>query len=795
MNQLAVLELKGNLNNQGFYVTLHLSQGDLASSMTIDGYLPPSTLLFDDLIQWQQDYRRLATPSRAIKPYKIKYDGTINPLEACRKSAQQLGEQFQSWLRSESFRDVELRLRQVLMPDDSVQVLIRTANAEVQALPWHLWDFIEQYPKAEIALSGGHSYACSSETNLAASDSEQVNILAVLGDRTNIDIESDCQTLNQLPGARVEFLVEPTHQELNDILYEQSWDILFFAGHSETKPQGEGVLRLNSTTHLTIDEVRYGVRRAIANGLQLAIFNSCDGLGLAQALAQLQLPQMIVMREIVPDVVAQQFLKYFLGAFSQGQSLHLAQREARERLQGMEKNYPCASWLPVIYQPLGRTLLSWHDLQQRSLPLVQLNPLRRTDRLHRQTISRTALVSFIFTSLVMGVRFLGGLQLLEFWTFDRLMRLRPAEGLDERILLVTIDEADLRYQDEQGYERDGSLSNQALAIALQKLKPYDPVVVGVDIFRERPVTGKFKPVVKAIKSAQTNHYNNFSEVDSNLKLPENTIFTCQVEIGEKLDTIYPPPSIELVQLGFSNIVSDPDKLIRRHLIGMSPDTGCNTDKSFSYQVAGKYLQHKSDFQATRLHRTLIINGVEFPNLNRHSGAYHSVEMGGYNTLLNYRATEAIAPTLSLSELLEGVQDNRLADLVSDRIILIGTIARSFGDYHLTPYGEMAGVEVQAHMISQILSAVEDNRPLLRTLPPWGDVLLVYVGTLGIAGVMMLLRIRGQMILAVLATLFGLSVLCFLALKVGWWLPLIPAVIGCAVMTGFIQYSCTMQKQD
>jgi hypothetical protein len=65
--------------------------------------------------------------------------------------------------------------------------------------------------------------------------------------------------------------------------------------------------------------------------------------------AELQLPQMIVMREVVPDLVARQFLKYFLGAFSQGQSLHLAEREARERLQGMEKDYPCASWLPTIY--------------------------------------------------------------------------------------------------------------------------------------------------------------------------------------------------------------------------------------------------------------------------------------------------------------------------------------------------------------------------------------------------------------------------------------------------------------
>ncbi|PZO11377.1 MAG: hypothetical protein DCF25_19485 [Leptolyngbya foveolarum] len=56
------------------------------------------------------------------------------------------------------------------------------------------------------------------------------------------------------------------------------------------------------------------------HGLTLAIFNSCDGLGLAkylsQAIAPISVPYIIVMREAVPDAVAQTFLKYFLAAFS-----------------------------------------------------------------------------------------------------------------------------------------------------------------------------------------------------------------------------------------------------------------------------------------------------------------------------------------------------------------------------------------------------------------------------------------------------------------------------------------------
>ena len=49
-------------------------------------------------------------------------------------------------------------------------------------------------------------------------------------------------------------------------------------------------------------------------------------------------------------IVAQQFLKSFLTAFSNGKSLYLSVRLAREQLQGLEDRYPCASWLPTICQ-------------------------------------------------------------------------------------------------------------------------------------------------------------------------------------------------------------------------------------------------------------------------------------------------------------------------------------------------------------------------------------------------------------------------------------------------------------
>ncbi|HEY9806533.1 MAG TPA: ABC transporter substrate-binding protein, partial [Candidatus Obscuribacterales bacterium] len=57
--------------------------------------------------------------------------------------------------------------------------------------------------------------------------------------------------------------------------------------------------------------------------------------------------------------VAQAFLRYFLQAFAQGQSLYLSVRQAREQLQGLEGDFPCASWLPVLCQNPVESPLTW----------------------------------------------------------------------------------------------------------------------------------------------------------------------------------------------------------------------------------------------------------------------------------------------------------------------------------------------------------------------------------------------------------------------------------------------------
>lgn len=252
------------------------------------------------------------------------------------------------------------KLLEKLVTSDEIRLIIQTDNIWLRRLPWHLWDFYDRYPKAEIALS-----PLSFESPIPIpSFHSKVQILAILGSSTGINIQADQLLLQQLPDAEVRFLAEPQRHELSEELWKEGWDILYFAGHSSSHSNGEtGQIYLNQTDSLTFEELKFAVRRAVERGLKIAIFNSCDGLGLARDLAELKIPQIVIMREPVPNHVSQEFLKYFLDSFSRGESFYLAVREARERLQGLEDRFPCATWLPIIFQNPAVVPPCWNELK------------------------------------------------------------------------------------------------------------------------------------------------------------------------------------------------------------------------------------------------------------------------------------------------------------------------------------------------------------------------------------------------------------------------------------------------
>ncbi|MBD0345552.1 MAG: CHASE2 domain-containing protein, partial [Coleofasciculus sp. Co-bin14] len=462
MGKRVILTLMEGNFEQGFPVILRIGENGAAADtgIQIPGKLPPAPNILESFKNWQSAYRQLVMLHSRIQPRPAQITNF-----SCPQLGNEVAECLNDWLNSGSKEWQKIRdgLQRSLSDTDEIQFIIQTSDKRLQQLPWHLWNFFEDYPKAEVALSASEYQPVKKA--FTKNSSSKVKILAILGNSEGIDIGKDRTFLEQLSHqAETKFLVEPQPEELNDHLWEQGWDILFFAGHSSS--QEKGLIQLNPTDSLSLNQLRYALNKAIKQGLRLAIFNSCDGLGLAQQLTDLHIGQVIVMREPIPDVVAEEFLRHFLKAFSSGQSLYASVRLARERLQGLESKFPCATWLPVICTNPAEASITW-PLPQR--PIFSLHSLRTV-----------LLGSVVVTGLIMGMRHLGMLQTLELKTFDHLMQLRSTEKPDRHLLIVTVDEADIQYQSRMGMKIRWSLSDQALAQLLKKLEQYQPRTIGLD---------------------------------------------------------------------------------------------------------------------------------------------------------------------------------------------------------------------------------------------------------------------------------------------------------------------------
>lgn len=769
MDKWVVLKLDGNLV-EGVRVTLEIGiEGDRAT-MEARSRLPPNPEMVALYEHWQSIYRSLE--DFRITPIRINIGGSrTEQIHNCRSLGEELSKHFNRWLNSELFRPIKEKLLKQLMPNDTVRVLIKTDDIWLRRLPWQMWDFFEDYSKAEVALSAPeYEKLPASKTS---TPNGKVKILAILGNGEGICIEKDRELLEKLPDAQTTFLVEPQRTQLALALWEQKWDILFFAGHSSSQADGQtGHICINKTDTLAIQELKHALKRAVRGGLQLAFFNSCDGLGLARQLEDLYIPQIVVMREPVPDQVAQEFLKHFLIKFSQGKPFYLAVRESRERLPDLVEEWSCANWLPAICQNPAAIPPTWEELCGHNQTHTPRAKQRNSSFLTRTSYLKTVLSSSIaVTALVMGVRFLGMLQPLELQAFDRLMRLRPSEGPDRRLLLVTITEDDFQLPEQQ--HRIGSLSDRSLALLLQKLEKFEARVIGLDIYRDFPVESKD------------------AELATRMRQSDRFIAICRVSEPEvNKPGVAPPPEIPTQRQGFSDFVQDPDGVIRRHLVAMKPNANspCTTPYAFSARLAFRYLQALGISVKYTQTKELQIGNVVFKRLRKHMGGYQQVDDWGYQVLLNYHSSNVVkfAEQVTLKDVLT---DSIKPEAVKNRLVLIGVTSESAGDFLPTPYSihqgldqKMSGVVIHAQMVSQILSAVLDGRPLLWVWSWWQETLWVFCWS--VVGGILTWRIQNPLRLGIagVAAVGVLSRLSFSLLLYGGWVPLVPPALA-LVFTG------------
>jgi CHASE2 domain-containing sensor protein len=379
----------------------------------------------------------------------------------------------------------------------------------------------------------------------------------------------------------------------------------------------------------------------------------------------------------------------------------------------------------------------------------------------KHSIALWALPGIFITGLVIVARLSGSLQLLEWIALDSLLRLRPVESKDERVVMIAITEQDL--QEIGNYP----IPDRDLVHLIQRLQRHKPAAIALNILRELPS----QPSTTTNLFAALGHPQNVVVVEK--ALPEK---------------IPPVPSFPAAQVGFSDIWVDGDSHLRRMILGTPDPIHPNDLKQYKFSLAIRlaelYLTPKGHplKNGTRDPSAMQFGVTELPRFLPNTGGYIRADSGGVQILLNFRNGAHPFRTLSLAEIRAG---NFEPEWLRDRIVVIGitdprirppiptqAIASSEG-----LSGKVHGLDIQAHAVSQILSAVLDQRPLLKSLADgweygfwicgWGLLAIVFCqGSNSIQR--SLLHVSGACLI-----LIGV---CYGFLLSGWWLPIVPPLM-------------------
>ncbi|MEN9206981.1 MAG: CHASE2 domain-containing serine/threonine-protein kinase [Gloeomargarita sp. GMQP_bins_120] len=364
--------------------------------------------------------------------------------------------------------------------------------------------------------------------------------------------------------------------------------------------------------------------------------------------------------------------------------------------------------------------------------------------------------------VITGVRWVGAFQPLELALYDQMLRWRPPEPTDKRVLVVGITEADIQRLG-QWPLRDG-----VLARAIQVLLAAQPRVIGLDLYRDIP------------QPPGTAHLHQLLAQNPHL------IVVCKLGDGQS-PGIKPPPVVTpetmVVRVGFTDILVDAGGTVRRALLGVRPDPSapCPTPHALAVQAALRYLAPLGIQPRQTPDGTIVLGRGVFPRLTPRSGPYQGLDDRGYQILLNYRGARQGVAQVTLGELLAHQVPPAL---IRDRLVLIGTTAASAKDEFYTPYSagltddqKMAGVVIHGQIASQLISAALDGRPQIWYWPQGWEIVWTWVWA-GVGGLLgWRLRHPWQLALGLVAGVLGLGVLAVALLRVGGWIPLAPPVLG------------------
>ena len=227
-----------------------------------------------------------------------KVSGAVNFQEIANDFKHNLNQwlHISNWFDENGDRDrkIPTTLEKYCQLTEEVQIFVQTEDRKLRGLPWQEADiftkFFDAHKDTELSISAT-DFERPDQNQILLVESK-IRILAIFGD-FELGLEKEEELLLNLDkyGGSITTLLQPDLKKLEETLQDpKGWHILFFAGHSRSDRNGKiGWVKINDNDELAIGDLTEFIKKLINDKLQLAIFNSCDGLGLANQLTSLNL--------------------------------------------------------------------------------------------------------------------------------------------------------------------------------------------------------------------------------------------------------------------------------------------------------------------------------------------------------------------------------------------------------------------------------------------------------------------------------------------------------------------------
>ena len=429
--------------------------------------------------EWQQYYLKFYKNSFRGKVAQI---GTIAPppidwraklVEAETKFLYE----FRHWLRSAELYQIRATIAKI----KNVDVFLTCNSLELERLPWEAWNIGNEFAvTSDIRVV--RKPINISKPNTIPIRHRKARILAILGDDTGLGFEAEKKALDSLkkvvdvkfigwePGKDINQLKQEIVDELSNSI---GWDILFFAGHSNETNLTGGEIVIAPNTALYLSEIQTPLTIAKENGLQVAIFNSCSGLSIANKLIDLGFSQVAIMREPIHNQVAVEFFMQFSQALAEYKDVHQSLLEASEYLNQKNYIYPSSYLIPSLFRHPAAALFRIEPSGFKQL-LKKIKPTA----LETATISVLALIS-----LQLPVQS----WLLEKRVLTQAVYRQLTNQVDTvttpPVLLVEIDNESIN---KAGISNPRPINREYMARIVDKLVELKATVVGIDYLLDRP---------------------------------------------------------------------------------------------------------------------------------------------------------------------------------------------------------------------------------------------------------------------------------------------------------------------